>query len=80
MPNRCYQHLFDIPHPELNIPVPRVHLFHEVNLLSFARVHSVNGVIVSELEVSHGLEDLAEVRTHISDFLGLGEDFEELVI
>jgi hypothetical protein len=33
-----------------------------------------------ELKISDGLEDLSEMASDLSDFLGLGKDFEQLVI
>jgi hypothetical protein len=80
MPNRGNHHLFDISHPELDIAIFGINLFNEVNFLTFTGEHSVNGVIISKLKVSHGLEDFSKMRSYISDFLCLRQDFEKLIV
>jgi hypothetical protein len=58
----------------------RVDLLDEVDFFSLNRHHGMHGVIRVELKISDGLEDLSEMASYLSDFLGLGKDFEQLVI
>ena len=80
VPDRGEHHIFDLTHPVLDISALRVDLLDEIDLLSLHRHHGMHGVIRVELKISDGLEDLSEMASDLSDFLGLGKDLEQLVV
>jgi len=80
MSDRLGHHLLDISHPVLHISVSWVNLLDEVNLLLLSGDHCPHGVIIVELKIGYSLEYLSEMGSHIPDLLGLGQDFQELIV
>ena len=78
--HRVAHHLLDVTHPVLNLFTGWIYLLDEVDLLLLSRDHSTHSVLVIEYKIGNSLEDLLEERPNVLDFLGLGQDLEQLFI
>ena len=67
-------------HPEFYTSILGIDSLNEVNLLLLGRNASPDSVVSLEIEIRNTLKHFLQVRAHLSNFLGLRENLEEIVV